>query len=133
MAVEAGTDPALVEMLLKHGADVNARDDKGITVLMKANERLVPLLLRHGAALNRQDARGNMALHHAVWSATDRNYTDSAVKLLLQRHANFRLKNRYGETPRGMLPKRKKFKGRYAFRDYPEDVMEILEKAGVRE
>lgn len=50
-------------VLLRAGADVNARDDNGLTALMLAHSpRMVKLLLAHGAKVNLQTKDGSTAL-----------------------------------------------------------------------
>ncbi len=69
MAISGG-GAELVELLLKHKADVNARDRNGNTPLVRAmrerNERLVDLLLSKGADPNALDAYGFPPLHVAL-------------------------------------------------------------------
>ena len=65
LAVEHGHE-RVVELLLRHGAEVNLQDSGGGTALMYAahqgHERLVEVLLRHGAAVNLQSRNGRTAL-----------------------------------------------------------------------
>jgi ankyrin repeat protein len=59
-------------MLLDHGADINAVDNSGKTVLHAAfktvygvNYNCIKMLLDHGADINAVDSSGNTVLHAA--------------------------------------------------------------------
>ena len=69
MAVSSGAIQ-LVELLLKHTADLNARDNNSDTPLVRAmrerNQRIVELLLGKGANPNAPDAYGFPPLHVAL-------------------------------------------------------------------
>jgi ankyrin repeat protein len=88
----------IVELLLDHGADPNARDDDdgGQTALMlasRANESAVDLLLRRGADIEARDRRNNTPLHHAAtWNRTE------VVGLLLRRGANVNAMDEWNAT-----------------------------------
>ena len=62
---------ALVEMLLKRGADVHYANDLGGTALHRAAQRgraeMVAYLLKQGADVNAPDSRGRTALIRAAW------------------------------------------------------------------
>src|SRR5712691_9176289 len=65
LAAEVG-DTATVEALLAHGADVNAREQEGMTALQMAawegDTAIVKALLAHGADVNARDQRSMTAL-----------------------------------------------------------------------
>ena len=64
------TNPELLELLVKHGADINASDKNGNTALMIAAVRNYPelasLLLEHGAGKTTENKQGKTALDLAV-------------------------------------------------------------------
>lgn len=99
VAVEASFDAT--KLLVSRGADVNAQDREGITVLMKAvakrDPALVALLLDAGARIDAKDRRGHTALTHAVLHA------DAAIlKLLIARGAKTDVVTAMGTTPWSM-------------------------------
>ena len=63
-------NPVYVQLLIEHGADVNARNYKGVTPLMfaatSANPPIISLLLAHGARINDIDHNGYNALNHFI-------------------------------------------------------------------
>jgi ankyrin repeat protein len=74
-------DGSVLRLLLKHGADVNARDTRGLTSLHEASHygalEVVRLLLEHGADVEGEDSDGETALQAAA-----RRGHDGVVKLL---------------------------------------------------
>ena len=65
----------VVELLLRHGAEVNPQISDGATALMVAagegHERVVELLLRHGAEVNLQDSNGFTTLMRAAAATSE--------------------------------------------------------------
>jgi len=89
-------DPAILKLLLDHGADVNAAFDSpflgsGRTALMIAarsdSNHAVRLLLDHGADPNRRIQGGRMDGHTALMDAAEFGRSES-VELLLDRGAD---------------------------------------------
>jgi len=80
-------DPTVTTILLDAGADPNATDQQGESVLMKASaqglKQSVKILIDHHADVNRKDARGRTALMHAAAS----HYSD-AIPVLLENGAD---------------------------------------------
>ena len=103
MAAAAFRRP-IAEMLVKAGADPNARNRRGAQPLHYAADanhpnpqdqaRVIAYLLSAGADPNALDKTGVSPLHRAV-----RTRSEPAVKTLLEGGANPRLRNRSGSTP----------------------------------
>lgn len=84
------------ELLLAHGADVNAKNRLGETPLLEAAgcTAVVELLLAHGADVNIKDNDGQTPL----LAAAARGAMET-VKLLLAHGADVNASDRYGRTP----------------------------------
>ena len=96
---------SIVEILLKHNADVNLQDCFGWTALMQASrnsrttssKRTVEILLEHGADTNLQNLDGFTALMLAsLYSGTES--TEKTVELLLKYNSDVNLQNYDGST-----------------------------------
>lgn len=70
LAVEYNAEPAVIAVLLEHGADIEARDDFGGTPLhaasRKANAAIVETLLDYGADIEAKDDLDNTPLETAA-------------------------------------------------------------------
>ncbi|OQW35495.1 MAG: hypothetical protein A4E19_01040 [Nitrospira sp. SG-bin1] len=90
-------DAPTVRRLLKTGANIHARDDKGRTALLAATSRnhieSARLLIEAGADVNAQDHKLNSPLLLAGASG----YLD-ILKLTLKAGPNFKIYNRFGGT-----------------------------------
>ena len=97
----------MVTLLLKHGAEINARDRSGATPLFYAafgaNKENAELLLVKGADVHATSNSGGSALHMAVtkdnrhqWGIKNRI---ELVKLLLSREANVNQRDKRQTTP----------------------------------
>jgi len=88
----------VVELLLKHKANISTRDIDGATPLIHAvhggNTDVIKLLLAHGALVEEADSQGRTALFAAC---SEGNL--EAVRLLLDRGANIEARDRQGNTP----------------------------------
>ena len=86
------------KQLLERGAEINARDEKGMTALHLAveNDHAVTLefLLRSGADVNGRDAHGWTALHLATFLNDTRLMT-----ILLDGGADLSIRDEDGKTP----------------------------------
>ena len=91
-----------VLFLIRHGADVTARDDAHSTPLHLASSKesthIVDLLIRHGADINAQNGDQSTPLHLAASSRLALKGT--IVRLLLRHGANIDAKDSKGRTPR---------------------------------
>ena len=86
-----------VEDAVTKGADVNAKDNEGRTVLMQAAQnghtRTAEVLLKHGANVNAKDNNGKTALMRAVFSGRTRT-----AEILLKHGADVNAKDNDGWT-----------------------------------
>ncbi|KAJ0398645.1 hypothetical protein P43SY_009940 [Pythium insidiosum] len=87
----------VVRLLLERGADVDARDKEGRSVLswaaLSSDASVVRLLLERGASVDAKDKDGRTALHWAAgWSKID------VVRLLRERDADVEAKDTDGRT-----------------------------------
>ncbi len=108
----------LIALLLRHGADVRARNAEGKTPFLLAHDQnnfqVMEFLLAHGADINAPDINGNTALHLRAASEADRITPPadpsqpetaampparSMMKFLLEHGANVNATNLAGETP----------------------------------
>ncbi len=87
-------DTAMMEILLRGGADVNARSEYGKSALFRSRTfASAELLLRRGARVDYRDRWGNTVLHTMV-------HRDPAlVRLLIKYGADPRARDRFGRTP----------------------------------
>jgi ankyrin repeat protein len=91
------------KMLVKHGADVNARDVFGRTPLFGATSgsvELVQFLLASGADARASSTDRHTPLHEAVMAAGSPDRKSSVVRLLLQHGADVHAKDWQGKTAR---------------------------------
>ena len=90
-----------VQLLIRHGADVDARDDTHSTPLHLASSKecavTADLLIRHGADVNAQNGNQSTPLHLAAGSRLALEGT--VVRLLLHHGANTNAKDSEGRTP----------------------------------
>ena len=119
-AAERG-DAALVQQLLRDGADLNGRDGRGRTPIMAATHAnkpaIVKLLIQAGADINLQDEiKDNPFLYAGAEGRLD------VLNLLIDARADTRITNRFGGT--ALIPA--------AERGHVEVVQELLSRTNVK-
>ena len=91
----------IVQLLIRNGADVTARDDTHSTPLhlaaSKRSAESVDILIQHGSDVNAKDANQSTPLHLAASSCLKPEGT--IVRLLLKRGAKIDAKDSEGRTP----------------------------------
>ncbi|MDE0393253.1 MAG: ankyrin repeat domain-containing protein [Gammaproteobacteria bacterium] len=92
-------------ILLNWGADVNARNDHGVTPLHLVaecphNQDILPLLFDHGAYLEARDEQGRTPLH---WAAGAPCSDDGGLALLLRCGADASARDKAGWTPADLV------------------------------
>jgi len=93
--IHAGAE--ILELLIRHGANVNISDSGGRTPLIYAvhvGPEIVELLIRHGANVNVKDDDGMTPLHVAAMHG----YFD-VVRLLIEAGAELNPADKFGHTP----------------------------------
>jgi ankyrin repeat protein len=90
----------VARLLIKHGADVNCRDDFGNSPLYEAvrhgHHQMVRLLVNNGANINQGDKHGETVLHYAAAPAEE---DLEMLELLLKLGANPNATANGGSTP----------------------------------
>lgn len=89
-------EPEILEALLANGANINARNDEGITILhVITDPAAIPLLLKKGADIEARDVRGWTPL---IVQSGNRSNGPGVVTALLASGANPNAKGNKGET-----------------------------------
>ncbi|MFS0918991.1 ankyrin repeat domain-containing protein [Brevibacillus sp. 179-C 1.1 NHS] len=90
-------DIDLIAYLVAHGADVNAKNDEGITPLhIVLYPEVAEILIAHGADIHASAYDGSTVLHTQVADGEERV---DVVEVLLAKGANPNQKNNAGQTP----------------------------------
>ncbi len=89
-----------IRRLIREGADVNSKDDDGMTPLMLAaseskTPEVVSLLIEAGADVNAKDDDGMTPLTFAIWKSR----TPEVVTLLIEAGADVNARDNLGMTP----------------------------------
>jgi ankyrin repeat protein len=90
----------VADLLLQHGADVNARAHNGLAntpilcAVIAQHTEIVALLLAHGADVNAPNSAGSTPLHKAAIGGNC-----SLLRLLLAHGAHVNARNTGGQTP----------------------------------
>jgi ankyrin repeat protein len=92
-----------VSRAIRASKDIDARDEKGLTGLMRAASEIqldrVRLFVENGANINAQDLNnGNTPLHWACFNGQARGARD-VIDFLVTSGASVRIKNNDGDTP----------------------------------
>ena len=96
-ATWAISDPAIIKYMIELGANVNAKDEYGRTVLMHAathnNPTIIRMLIEHGIGVNTKDKDGWTALMHAtMWNGSE------LIQALIECGADVNAKDKDGWT-----------------------------------
>lgn len=84
-------DPAIVKLLITHGAELEEKDAQGNTPLHIADEHKTEILLKNGANSKSIGSQGNTPLHYAG--------SCKEIKLLISYGADVNARNSFGDTP----------------------------------
>ncbi len=111
--------PEMAQLLIDHGANVNAANDEGVTPLhLAAWPEMVAVLLRNGADLEARDRRGDTPL---LTQAAEPESED-VMEALLQAGADVEARNADGESAMDLALAREE-----------DEKVDLLESFAVRE
>ena len=121
----------VIRDLIAGGADPNPKDPSGVTLLHDIVGEHVALectkfLLDLGADPNVKDNDGNTPLHHLVMEASEINFLEMSVRILVAAGADLNVKNNDGKRPRRLAIERAKSRRYYKF------IARILKDAGAK-
>jgi len=125
----------VVKLLISQRADVNAKDNKGITPLhlavIKCNIDVAKLLISKGADVNATDKYSRTPLHYVAFQGNI-----DLAKLLISKGADVNVKDKFGETPLKTATGSKGNFEVYAashFQNASHEVADLLRKHGGKE
>ncbi|ELT97909.1 hypothetical protein CAPTEDRAFT_129977, partial [Capitella teleta] len=97
---DESTQGNVVDILIKHEADVNLTDNRGISALLlaskKGNVQCVKKLLGYKADSNQRDNNGSTALMLAVFNIKDETKQEKVVDILIKHEADVNLTDNCG-------------------------------------
>ena len=107
LAVRRSYNEKVVELLLRHDADLNIPDPTGKNVLLASvgsNQKdYIRMLVSKGIDINSQDDDGNTSLHYPLSNVIrDKRYlpySKEIVKVLIEEGADPHIKNKDGKSP----------------------------------
>lgn len=109
----------ILDLLLANGADINARNDEGVTILhIVTDEKAVPIMIAKGADREARDKRGWTPL---IAQAGERD-SEEILAALLRAGADPNAKGNRGETALSFARERQELRK-----------VRLLERAGARE
>jgi ankyrin repeat protein len=89
----------MAKLLIKKGADVNAKNDEGMTPLhIAAYGAMVKILVKNGADVNSQSKDGSTPLHTQATEGADTGSVE-VLEALLDAGADPNVKDKAGKTP----------------------------------
>ena len=99
-----------IKLLVAYGADVNAKDDAGNSLItdllfedVDEDRKILKFLLEHEANVNAQDSEGNTLLHNIIVGKTKYSLTKELTGLLLDYGARVDIKNNKNQTVMDLL------------------------------
>ena len=126
---DKGEHPEKVLRLLKLGADIDVRSNKGKSALHCAAKagflKVIDVLLENGIDIDAVDHNGESPLIEAIKSTIkNREKQRAAIEALLINGANIKLKNSKGLTPMQIAQQMR--------REDTEEIIELLKKYGAK-
>lgn len=99
------SQPAMVSLLIEHGAIINGKRLIGFTIYNKPNMDIIITLLANGVDINEITKRGDTALHAAYDRLTINPDMQKYIEYLIDRGADITVKNATGKLPHEMYKK----------------------------
>lgn len=103
LAAQRVRDTAMFETLAQNGANINSRNNQGITALMVAvasgNAKAVESLILLGADLEVRDSDGFTSMFHAIQASGRNDYAIIIIELLISGGSDVNARDFTGATP----------------------------------